>query len=296
MGFVDRILTILNEIILLLWQIFKHTLFVLIPRPVRKLFRYITFALMWCLRFLGRATKVVGIFLYGLGLKIISPFVRFEKAFQEVIGALVEQVRGIQVKDLTPQNIAQQFLKLGVFFLQSLLYLWKKTWGDMNNGAIAAICSLFFVCVFASWQIYKIGDKLYVEIAYGGRKPASTFEQESTLKRRPVYYKQEQRYYDLKQMRIPVYIENERSVKIFEVDVTIEASNRFVKRFFSENENLIRDRMLSTTEPMIHRFPLSDEGKQVMKEKITNELNHFITENHMEGEVSQVYFNAIVAL
>ena len=293
MGLVDRVLTILNELVLLLWQLFIHTLYVLVPRPIRRLLRFAKFGLRW----LATATWKMSLWLARvvktLSIKIATPFIRFQNAFQEVIGLLVDQIKNIKTQDLTPGNLKRKFIDLIVTILGGVVYVWKMTWGNMSN---ATICSLGCIMVLAGWQIYNISDDLYLKIAYGGRKPASEFEQKSTLKRRPVYYKQETRHYEIKQMRIPVYIEAQNSVKIFEVDVTIEASNRFVRRFFSENENLIRDRMLSTTEPMVHNFPLTDEGKQVMKEKITHELDQFIKENEMEGDVSQIYFTAIVAL
>ena len=296
MGFVDRILTILNELVLLLWQLFIHTLFVLVPRPIRRLLLFTKFGFRWLAAWFWRVCLWLGHVIKVLSIKIATPFIRFQSAFQEVVGAFVDQIKSIKTQDLTPANLKNKLIQLVVTLFGGVLYMWKMTWGNMSNRTIAIICSLSCVIVLAGWQIYEIGENLYFQIAQGGRKPASEFELKSTLKRRPVYYKQETRHYEIKQMRIPVYIEAQNSVKIFEVDVTIEASNRFVKRFFSENENLIRDRMLSTTEPMVHNFPLSDEGKQVMKEKITHELDQFIKENEMEGDVTQIYFTSIVAL
>lgn len=296
MGLVDRVLTILNELVLLLWQLFIHTLFVLVPRPVRRLLRFAKFGLRWLAGGLWKVCLWGGRLIKEFSIKVATPFIRFQSAFQEVIGALVDQIKSIKTQDLTPGNLKKKLIQLVVTLLGGVVYMWKMTWGNMSNATIATICSLGCVMILAGWQIYTIGDNLYLQIAHGGRKPASEFEQKSTLKRRPVYYKQETRHYEIKQMRIPVYIEAQNSVKIFEVDVTIEASNRFVRRFFSENENLIRDRMLSTTEPMVHNFPLSDEGKQVMKEKITYELDQFIKENEMNGDVTQIYFTSIVAL
>lgn len=297
---VERILTILNDLVVLLWQIFLHTVYVLIPRPIRRLYRRLKLAGNWLWNVFGRRLfqliKTLFSKIIWLCKMIAEPFIRFEKAFQEVLEATINEIKNVKLNDLTPQKIAGKILGIFMVILHGLLYTWKMTWGNMSNNAIAVICGLFVVCVLASWKIYDTGAKLYAEINYGSRKPASTFEMQSTLKRRPDYYKQESRHYNIKQLRIPVYIEAERSIKIFEVDTTIESSNRFVTRFFSENENLIRDRLLSTTEPMIHSFPLSDEGKQVMKEKIIHELTQFSKDNGIEGEVNQVYFNSIVAM
>lgn len=296
MQLIDRILTILNELVILLWQIFLHTLYVLTPTFLRRIFRRIKLVGGFLLKKIVVGQKILGLSIIVFAKKIIAPFLRFEKAFQESIEKVSTEIRSIKISDLTPTKILGKIIQIYVVFFQSILHIWKMTWGNMSNQTIATICGLFFICILASLKIYQTSSQLYFTLTYNGRKPASAFELESKLKARPVYYKQENRHYDIKQLRIPVYIESERSLRIFEIDATIESSNRFVTRFFSEHENFIRDRLLSTTEPMIHSFPFSDEGKRVMKEKITQELMRFIRENKIEGEVKEVYFNGIVAL
>lgn len=296
----ERILVVLNELVILLWQILLHTLFVLTPPPIRYLCRRLKLGFRWLesasrKNFIPWVNQVISCVVF-IFKKISRPFVRFEKAFQVVVETAVDEIRNTKISDLTPQRIGRKFLQIFGVIFYGIFYIWKRTWGNMNGQLIASICALVVICLIACWKIYDTSTKLYVEIKFNGRKPASEFELKSTLKRRPDYYKQENRHYEIKQLRVPVYIEAEHSIKIFEVDITIESSNRFVTRFFSESENLIRDRLFSTTEPMVHGFPLSDEGKNVMKEKISHELTNFIKENGIEGEVRQIYFNSIIAM
>ena len=96
MGLVDRVLTILNELVLLLWQLFIHTLYVLVPKPIRRLLRFAKFGLRWLAAGLWKVCLWLGRMLKELSIKIATPFIRFQNAFQEVIGALVDQIRNIK--------------------------------------------------------------------------------------------------------------------------------------------------------------------------------------------------------
>ena len=96
-------------------------------------------------------------------------------------------------------------------------------------------------------------------------------------------------------VKIPIYRENVRQVRSITVDFTVRTTTRFAKKYLEHYEMQLKDYFFTHTEPVISSFPIEKEGKEVFKEKIAIDLNNFLAENNVEGEVEEVGISFIVA-
>jgi len=57
----------------------------------------------------------------------------------------------------------------------------------------------------------------------------------------------------------------------------------------------LRDHLILNVEPMLASFPLEEEGKQILREKLTMEINDFLSERKIVGEVKEIKLIYILA-
>lgn len=126
-----------------------------------------------------------------------------------------------------------------------------------------------------------------------GRVPAST--EEEVPYERPDYYKQETRHLTITNFRLPVYAAEVNELKSVDIDFMATMSNRNIKRFLEINEFQLRDHFINHFEPLIATFPLEEEGKEVICEKLRLELNEFLRIHNQEGEVESLRITYILA-
>lgn len=124
------------------------------------------------------------------------------------------------------------------------------------------------------------------------RKPASA---EEINYDRPDYYKQDLRHVTVTNFRIPVYVADVNEIRSVDIDIVARISNRNARNFLDKNEFQVRDHIISHTEPSISSFPLEEEGKKIIKEKILYELNDFLKQHGQEGYVEDLKITYILA-
>ena len=102
--------------------------------------------------------------------------------------------------------------------------------------------------------------------------------------------------FPIKNIVIPVYRKSSSFQKVV-VDFHIVSSHGGIKEYFwnDYNVHLIYDRLNSRLAPMALEFPLEEEGKTVIKEKVLRELNQLVKELKLEGEIREVYIGRILA-
>ena len=137
-------------------------------------------------------------------------------------------------------------------------------------------------------QAQKLYDKLLVYIVVeegeqSGNRVVEVSEQHGNI-------------FPVKDIVIPVYRKSSSFQKIV-VDFHIVSSHRGIKEYFWDgyNVHLIYDRLNSRLAPMALEFPLEEEGKTVIKEKVRREINQLVQELELEGEIREVYIGRILA-
>lgn len=117
----------------------------------------------------------------------------------------------------------------------------------------------------------------------------------STLEEIPAYYNDISRLSDIKGIKIPAYTSNIDKIRSLELDATILFYNTSGKLFFDANLIIFVDHLSMTLEPVMPKFPLTPEGKMILKEKIKNEITHLLKNEGVDSEVEQVFFTNIFA-
>ncbi len=125
-----------------------------------------------------------------------------------------------------------------------------------------------------------------------GRFPASSVE---APYERPKYYKMETKHLQITNLKLPVYVGGVNDVRSVDIDFVATMSNRQIRKDIDKLEFQLRDYIIHETEPMVATFPLEDEGKEIIRAKLTETINGFIAERKLEGNVEQVEIIYILA-
>jgi len=109
------------------------------------------------------------------------------------------------------------------------------------------------------------------------------------------YYRQQERLYSLKDLDLQVFLEDHKRNKQVYIDLTLLTSNRNVILFLKDQEIKLRDRMTTNVEPIIPKLPIEDEGKRIIKDKVRDEINEMLSEEHIEGKILDVYVDFVLS-
>ena len=89
---------------------------------------------------------------------------------------------------------------------------------------------------------------------------------------RPSYYLLKGRLLKIQNITIPVSLNKNKRISSIIADVVVECPNRTTQRFLYNSPHLIQDKLNNTIAPQITSFPLTEEGKVILRKKIQIEL------------------------
>lgn len=112
---------------------------------------------------------------------------------------------------------------------------------------------------------------------------------------RSEYSKFKKRTLKVQNVAIPIFVTNKKNIHSFLTDFHLRTDTIFAKLYLDNNQHKIRDRFYETTYRVPASFPLEKDGKNVLKEKITFELNKLLKENRVEGKILEVSLDAPIA-
>ena len=178
-------------------------------------------------------------------------------------------------------------------FIKFPFVKFKEFLDTLKPSTIWTTATLSTVMIITAVSIWYNSEDLYLKV----RGPASD-EDAIQIGVRPNYYKRDEKYFTIFNLRMPLYIESIHNPKLVKIDFTIQTSNKYIKAYFLEvqNEYLIHDRLNMMVHPIIPSLPLSEEGKVILKDKLMIELNGLIKDLKLEGEIKDVYINSILAV
>ena len=149
--------------------------------------------------------------------------------------------------------------------------------------------------VLAAINIFFSSHRVLESHQYGYRSPASMeFEEEEVVYERPDYYKQEFRHLQLTNVRLPVYVTDINELKHIDIDFTATLSNRMGRMMMERLEFQLRDHLILEVEPMEVNSPLFDEGKEILRQKLMQEINTFLKSRQIEGYVQDLKLTYIL--
>jgi hypothetical protein len=203
----------------------------------------------------------------------------------------IKQLPYIEIgKDLvTPSSAKSKVSFLGKLFKKGFEGVEKKA----SNFGPAQLSMAFIATVIITIGLISVvgGAKKIVEMENPERAPASVQE----FKYSPKYRLFVKRTMKVMNVKIPIYRKNVKEIRSVTVDFTVRTTTRFAKKYLEHYETQLKDHFFTNTQPVISSFPIEEEGKQVFKEKIAIDLNNFLKENNVEGEVEEVGVSFIIA-
>lgn len=193
-----------------------------------------------------------------------------------------------QYKEKSPESAG----KIGTVFLTPFLMIgqWLK-----GLSAAQSMLLLSFSCasILAVIGIGFSGHKLMNKQSEDGRTPASVIEE--VAYERPDYYKKQTKHLELTNLRLPVYVAKVNEIRSVDIDFTATLSNRNSRMFLEKHEFHLRDHLILQLEPSVASFPLEEEGKEIIRRKLLVEINDFLKQNEIEGEVSELKITYVLA-
>jgi hypothetical protein len=154
--------------------------------------------------------------------------------------------------------------------------------------------SLVIIASFVAFVVYKLDQQAFFEDKFGLKKLENLL-----ALRKPAFTEFEEREFYIPDVFVPVIIKNRPDITRVYLDIKLRASNKLIKLFFVENNwvntDLLVDRFLTTLGPIIATFPLTDEGKKILKEKIKFESDQLLKELKIKGEIEEVIIQGIFA-
>lgn len=283
MGLLEKIENLINMLLLKLGEL----IYKLVPRPVKEVHeKYLekkaaaadllkrSPALLkpWILNLIATAkTKAAE---YNIKARLTETYKKALAQYKEKSPGSLGRFRTLL---MAPVLIFGQWLK-GLSAAQSLLLM------TFTGLSILAIIGIGFS-----------GQKLAKNHLEAGRAPASTEGEEDVPYERPEYYKKQTKFFEITSLRLPVYAAGVNELKSVDVDFIATLTNRSSKQYLEKNEFRLRDHLILQIEPSVATFPLTEEGREIIRRKILIEINDFLKANEIQGEVTELKITYVLA-
>lgn len=178
------------------------------------------------------------------------------------------------------------------FISRKMKPLGEKLNEKLNSGITSqlAIAGLALAMITGGlYGVYVSSTKIY-EQEFPYREPASVQEYDE----KPEYYYFKDTTTLVQNIKFPVQVVRASQVDSVTIDFSIRTSTRFAAFYLKENEHKLKDYFFTAVEPLVSDFALKEEGKDVMREKIQIEVQRFLDNEKVEGQVLEVNILYIV--
>lgn len=286
MGLLEKLENLINRILLHLGEVFARFMVRVIPAPVMKFFHKIVAAVAWFKTLPALVIKSAPGLL--VSAKEFAKGFDFKAKFIETQALAMAQYARSQESGTAKLTGFKKTLLMPFLMMEQWVKGLSITQGFFLFGFTVA-------SFFAIGGIIYTGNKLVTQYQNANRAPASIEVVEEIKSDRPDYYKQQNRSLAVNALRLPVYFGNISQLRTIDVDFNAILSNRMARMKLEKLEFQLRDHLILQVEPMSADFPLAEEGKDILRDKILREVNDFMQANQIEGEVQEVKLTYILA-
>ena len=146
--------------------------------------------------------------------------------------------------------------------------------------------NLSFLLIFSIgfFQVYK--EVITLLPSNDAKREIASIE---VSENRPSYYLLKKKHLKIENITIPVALNQNKRISSIIADVIIECPNRTTQQFLYNSPHLIQDKLNNTIAPQIHSFPLTEEGKVILRKKISIEISNLLKESQFQHhEVKKV--------
>lgn len=279
MGFLGKIEDLINKVLLDIGGVFARLFMKLIPAPLIRLVQRIKALPKELIHSLPKIITYV---------KETAKSFDFKAKFKETKELALAQYAKSQENGAAKASGFKRALIMPYLFMQQ----WVK---GLSMTQTFFLASFTVASIFASVGMVYTGNKLYSEYKAANRAPASVEVEPEVKSERPDYYKVQARTIDVGSLRLPVFFSNINALKTVDIDFSAQLSNRLAKMKLEKLEFQLRDHLILQVEPMTADFPLAEEGKDILRDKLLREINDFMVTNGIEGEVQKVKLTYILS-
>ena len=174
-------------------------------------------------------------------------------------------------------------LKTHFKFFYSLINKFSNFYKKLSATQLAMTFTAFVMLFTGSYGVYQ-SSKDIIQKEFPSRAPASVQEYDVRPDYR-LYIRKTVKFYN---MSLPITVEQIGKIRKVVFEFSVMTSTRWARYYLQNNEVQLKDYFYTTVEPVVSDFPLKEEGKLVLKEKIRVEINNFLRESGVEGEVEEV--------
>jgi flagellar basal body-associated protein FliL len=275
------------------------------------------------MKFLEKLENIINTFLIRIGESIIrsipSPLKKIFNKIPQAKAWLIAMIKNLPslLKALVTKIIAKA---KSLNWKSALLETYERAmsqYKDKSQGSLAAIKRLIFtpflligqwltgltttqatmLLMFSAGSILSVigiissGQRISGMGEEQGRTPAS----EEVAYERPEYYKKQLKHFEITNLRLPVYFAKVNEIRTVDIDFIATISNRSCKKFLEKYELQLRDHLILQVEPSVASFPLEEEGREIIRQKLTMEINDFLKTHEVEGEVVELKITYVLA-
>ena len=159
------------------------------------------------------------------------------------------------------------------------------------NQSDKLLAGLFFIFIISTLMFFK-SSFVILSKTFLSEKPtrniASEDKNKQKLNSRPVYYNASKKQFTVHNMSIPILVGKKLKVRSINLDATLTCSNRYTKILLDTRHHLIHNQMTKTMAPIVSSFPITEEGKLILRSKIKKEINQLLRELNIKGSVEEV--------
>ncbi len=170
--------------------------------------------------------------------------------------------------------------------------LYKENYNvDIRISSTVSIATIGIILSISAIVYYSL------KIKHGISREIASNAPPSPINVRSKYYKVGDKIFSIDRIYIPRNLSYDIYGKLSKttIKVYVETSNRYTRIFFHNNHQMVIDRINTSMETMEKVFPLTQDGKIVIKEKIERELNDLIMKNKIEGKINNVFISEIIS-
>lgn len=278
MDFFAKIEQFINQLLLKLGAL----IYKLIPMPIKNIFLKISAWKQFCVAKLKASPVYIKNLVLNWVTKIKTKFsINFKAIFTDAYKNAM-----FQYKERSKSNGKFKKIILTPFLIVGQ---WLQGLSPAQSMLLLAFTGL---SVLSTIGIGFSGKRMVDAQVETQRTPASSEEVEYD---RPDYYKKQFRHLSVTNFRLPVYFAKINQIKSVDIDFTATLTNRQARKFLEKHEFHLRDHLILYIEPSVASFPLEEEGKEIIRQKILVEINNFLIANEVEGEVTELKITYVLA-
>ena len=194
-----------------------------------------------------------------------------------------------EIKETAKTNGVKGLLIILLAVLMTPLKKLKTLITNLSHNQILAGTIFSAITVIAGISIMHSTNTIFVKER--ARRPANI--KKIKVEVRPIWYQNQLKQIQFRHVSIPITINSLGDVKSLTIDVTVKSSTQLTALYIKDKSYLFSDLLMTEVHPIIPSFPLEDEGKIIIKDKIKEEFNKFLKGKKymgedLKGEVEQV--------